>query len=64
MTRLINDENQFNPFVPPEIRVKVGHSEKVDIWCLGMLIYFILTDASLPFGIPSNSKLVDSKLAE
>lgn len=32
----------------------MGHSEKVDIWCYGMLIYFILTDGNHPFGIPEN----------
>ncbi|KAL4445118.1 hypothetical protein ABPG74_018846 [Tetrahymena malaccensis] len=54
ITRLQTPQNKFSPFVCPDITLMMGHSEKVDIWCYGMLIYFVLSDGNHPFGIPEN----------
>ncbi|KAL4494623.1 hypothetical protein ABPG72_004525 [Tetrahymena utriculariae] len=54
ITRLQTPQNKFSPFVCPDITLMMGHSEKVDIWCYGMLIYFILSDGNHPYGIPEN----------
>ncbi|EAS03657.2 kinase domain protein (macronuclear) [Tetrahymena thermophila SB210] len=54
ITRLQTPQNKFSPFVCPDITLMMGHSEKVDIWCYGMLIYFILSDGNYPYGIPEN----------
>jgi serine/threonine protein kinase len=48
------DEINFSPFCAPEIKAKIGHTSSLDIWCLGMLFYYILSDGSYPYGIPSN----------
>lgn len=51
-TRIILNNN-FSPFVPPEICQKTGHNEKMDIWCFGMLIYYIYTGGEFAFNIPA-----------
>lgn len=64
-TKIASSGAQFFPFTAPEVRAKSGHSEKLDIWCLGMIIYFILSDGEYPYDIPNSfSTLSTSDIEE
>ena len=46
-------------YMPPEILMKIPHNEKVDIWCIGVLMFEMLT-GYLPFG--GNMNTIEDKI--
>ena len=40
-------------YLAPEMINKTGHDEKLDIWCIGVLVYELLTGKT-PFMTPSS----------